>query len=183
MHEQVLADGDVIAIGAFEITCRMESTVTPAPRSQRAEDSDTEPAITSTLDLNVFDSLLETRVPEPGAPLLAEGFSVARLFFRASVALLATEDLEGTLEAVLDLLFEHLPVRRASLSLVDGETLAIIPAAFRALDEGSEAGMRISNTVALKAIKSRQAVLLRSEAGIVDGERLDSCFRWRRSKR
>jgi adenylate cyclase len=164
--EHTLRDGDRIRLGAVELTCKELGTAVPTRTPAVEIQEEEQQAIALTIEMARFDTLLlEAPVVAPTTRTAdLDGTTVARIFYRAAESLLSSDDLDETLEAVLDLVFEHLPAQRGSLSSWDPDTATLTPLAFRAQRDSPEAHMRLSRTVARTAVESRRSVLIREVA-------------------
>ncbi len=149
VEEHALADGDIL--GFTDVNIRFE-VVSYAPAVDQVErviiDAENIPTIGS--DIGVQEILAD--------PQLGVGWSLNR-YNQVARALLSSQDLESVLESVMDLIFESVPARRAVICLRDEETGEYVPRCARS-PENSRDDIRISKTIATRAVRDRKATLV-----------------------
>ena len=164
-----LSDGDELILGKFPIRIvgpggGRQVELTASEDSGNFQDEGT--IFRSAID---FSALAAGGAPVPGvaakeaAPALdAERLQkLLTIVTQASEVLLKTTDLDETLQKVLELVFEHLPVERGFVALWDESSESLVPKAVkrRNEDEGEEGEIKFSRTIALKVYKDKVSVL------------------------
>lgn len=157
-----LRNGDEILLGKFPLLFvdEVESSVELTPSGSQVDDA-SGTVFRSAVD---FSALAGQGPAEAAAP---ERLDVDRLqkllaiVTEVSGALLAPQPLEVTLNRLMDLVFEHLPVERGCIMLWDDEREDLAARLVRAREkkEGEQAEIAISRTIAEKVYKEKVAVL------------------------
>lgn len=168
-QDLALADGDELILGKFPL--RIEG---PGGGRQveltAAEESENMLQDEGTIFRSAIDFSALAAGGGPAGPAAAEvqpELDPARLqklltlVTQASEVLLKTTDLDETLQEVLELVFEHLPVERGFVALWDEKSSSLVPKAVkrRKEDEGEEGEIKFSRTIALKVYKDKVSVL------------------------
>ena len=148
---RVLADGDVIRVGAVELKTRL---VAPPSPPIVFEQEELIKGATMSLPLDDVKALLSG-----GAVWITD------LFNEAAEGLLSSSSLDAMLDTVLALIFKHLPAQRGSVCLYerDGETL--VHRASRTARGITEEPLRLSQTIVDKAVHGREAFLYQRGVG------------------
>jgi len=180
--DQVLRNGDRLDLG----TIRMYVEIGPESAASRArvifDESHAPRGHTEVLDLNGLDDLLQaagdltsqppifankenlsslgeeiSRAPESTGELL-------RLVSESAESLLSSTTLPETLERILALVFDNLPVERGVICLYDPESKSIEPMAMRNREGVPDVPMAISSNITGVAIEEKKAVLIKDTA-------------------
>lgn len=180
--DQLLRNGDRLDLG----TIRMYVEIGPESAASRARvifDEKPAPAgHTEVLDLSGLDDLLQaagdltnspprfthkiglsglgdeiSRAPEATGELL-------RLVSESAESLLSCTTLAETLDRILSLVFDNLPVERGVICLYDPASESIEPMAMRNREGVPDAPIAISSNIAGLAIKEKKAVLIKNTA-------------------
>ncbi len=180
--DQLLRNGDRLDLG----TIRMYVEIGPESATSRARvifDEKPAPAgHTEVLDLSGLDDLLQaagdltnspprfthkiglsglgdeiSRAPEATGELL-------RLVSESAESLLSCTTLAETLDRILSLVFDNLPVERGVICLYDPASESIEPMAMRNREGVPDAPIAISSNIAGLAIKEKKAVLIKNTA-------------------
>ena len=180
--DQLLRNGDRLDLG----TIRMYVEIGPESAASRARvifDEKPAPAgHTEVLDLSGLDDLLQaagdltnspprfthkiglsglgdeiSRAPEATGELL-------RLVSESAESLLSCTTLAETLDRILLLVFDNLPVERGVICLYDPASESIEPMAMRNREGVPDAPIAISSNIAGLAIKEKKAVLIKNTA-------------------
>lgn len=195
--EHVLQDGDVIRIGSFELRCQLktadeisvvdsESSEAEACLDMRDFNAlvdqvlvaDQEPADGKPADGKVEGTRLAMPklpglrsaarpVPARQPTLRQDAKRVLRILHGAANALMEHDELEATLERLVELVFENLPAERCFVLLKEGapgETGQLVPRIQRAAPGSTLSALRISRNIVDTALRSQQSVLVRDTA-------------------
>jgi adenylate cyclase len=178
--EQVLRNGDRLDLG----TLRMYVEIGPESQASRARVifGEDKPAsrYTEVLDLRGLDDLLQgasegTSQPadaaERGSGLSGFGDELSRaaeasggllrLVSESAESLLSCTTLPETIDRILSLVFDKLPVERGVICLYDPESGSIEPMAMRNREGVPDEPIEISTNITGAAIDEKQAVLIR----------------------
>jgi len=180
--EQILHNGDRLDLG----TIRMYVEIGPESAASRArvifDESSAPTGHTEVLDLHGLDDLLQaagdlTRNPalatnRSGLSGLGEDRSLAlegtgellRLVSESAESLLSCTTLAETLDRILSLVFDNLPVERGVICLYDPVSQSIEPMAMRNREGVPDAPIAISSNIAGVAIDEKKAVLIKDTA-------------------
>lgn len=179
--EQILHNGDRLDLGAI----RMYVEIGPESAASRARvifDEKTTPAgHTEVLDLHGLDDLLHAAGDFANSPFVADqtGLSglgdessrtsegtveLLRLVSESAESLLSCTTLAETLDRILSLVFDNLPVERGVICLYDPLSQSIEPMAMRNREGVPDSPIEISSNIAGVAIDEKKAVLIRDTA-------------------
>ena len=180
--DQLLRNGDRIDLG----TIRMYVDIGPESAASRARvifDENPAPSgHTEVLDLNGLDDLLNaagdltsnppTFTNKSGLSGFGEDISHApegtgellRLVSESAESLLSSTTLAETLDRILSLVFDNLPVERGVICLYDPASQAIEPMAMRNREGVPDAPIEISTNITGVAIDEKKAVLIKDTA-------------------
>lgn len=187
--QNALGHGMRISFGSEEVLCQLTGgSGSPSLPRASLEDLDddldagleaTSGSVMSQLDVGDFDGLVERVLagesdstegdPSLGQRRAATAISVVR---SAIDTLLEQRPLDATLGVILDLVFAHLPCDRGVILLMD-EDSKLIPAARKSRDEES-GELRISSSIARKAVETRTALLVKDTGVDLDFMNLES---------
>ena len=154
-----LEDGDSIMVGSFPVIFRDET-------ARRVELSNSTPSAVDEASGSIFRSATDfsSLVVRSGAP--ARGVNeterlrkLLAIVMEASSTLLAARPLDETLEKVLALVFEHLPVERGCIMLWDEKRQDLVHRVLRTRDGKNDAEMKISRTIAERVYRDKVAIL------------------------
>jgi adenylate cyclase len=180
--EQLLHNGDRLDLG----TIRMYVEIGPESAASRArvifDEKQAPSAHTEILDLHGLDDLLQaagdlshasplstnrsglsglgdeiSRAPEGTGELL-------RLVSESAESLLSSTTLPETLDRILSLVFDNLPVERGVICLYDAASQSIEPMAMRNREGIPDTPIAISSNIAGVAIDEKKAVLIKDTA-------------------
>ena len=154
-----LRDGDAIILGKFPMTFKDQTShVKLTPSSDSIMDEVSGTVVRSAVD---FTSLASKPAPQSrGKELDATRLrKLLAIVTEVSAALLSSRPLEDTLQKVLDLVFEHLPIERACIMLWDPKRQELIPRVLRTRDSKAAPDLKISRTIAEKVYREKVAVL------------------------
>ncbi|MBK7951346.1 MAG: FHA domain-containing protein [Deltaproteobacteria bacterium] len=181
VNEQVLQHGDRLDLG----TLRLYVEIGPESMASRArvifEEKKAPGLHTEVLDLQDLDHLLQgaergphlslfsekraltlgTDDPRPSAETAGE---LMRLVSGAAESLLSCTTLPETLDRILSLVFDNIPVERGVICLLDPESGSIEPMAMRNREGVPDVPMTISTNITGAAISDKQAILIRDTA-------------------
>jgi len=181
VSEQVLRNGDRLDLGALRIYVE----IGPESQASRArvifEEKKAPSRHTEVLDLQDLDQLLQGGERNSHLALLTEGRlatdrgeeslrrvesagELMRLVSEAAESLLSCTTLPETLERILALVFDNIPVERGVICLLDPESGSIEPMAMRNREGVPDVPMTISTNITGAAIADKQAVLIRDTA-------------------
>lgn len=180
--EQLLRNGDRIDLG----TIRMYVEIGPESAASRArvifDENPAPTGHTEVLDLNGLDDLLNaagdltsnppTFSNKSGLSGFGEDISHApegtgellRLVSESAESLLSCTTLAETLDRILSLVFDNLPVERGVICLYDPASQAIEPMAMRNREGVPDAPIEISTNITGVAIDEKKAVLIKDTA-------------------
>jgi adenylate cyclase len=180
--DQLLRNGDRIDLG----TIRMYVEIGPESAASRARvifDQNPAPTgYTEVLDLNGLDDLLHaagdltsnpsTFTSKSGLSGLGNEISRApegtgellRLVSESAESLLSCTTLPETLDRILSLVFDNLPVERGVICLYDAVAQSIEPMAMRNREGVPDAPIEISSNITGVAIDEKKAVLIKDTA-------------------
>lgn len=179
--EQVLRNGDRLDLG----TIRMHVEIGPETAPSRArvifEERRSPSRHTEVLDLHDLDQLLQGGERHPHLSLFTEKRAVPadgdeairtaestgelmRLVSEAAESLLSCTTLPETLDRILALVFDNIPVERGVICLLDPESGTIEPMAMRNREGVPDTPMTISTNITGAAIADKQAILIRDTA-------------------
>ena len=181
VNEQVLRNGDRIDLGSLRIFVEIGAE-SQASRARVIFDEKKAPGRhTEVLDLQDLDQLLQGG--ERSAHLsffadkrpLVEGNSesgrsaegageLMRLVSEAAESLLSCTTLPETMDRILALVFDNIPVERGVICLLDPESGSIEPMAMRNREGVPDVPMTISTNITGAAIDDQQAILIRDTA-------------------
>ena len=155
-----LRDGDVIMLGEIEITFHLDQKESASNQHRVILESDTshrnnKTAVFNMAELSVLSSVGDTRRNDSQQ---AAAWAVG-LFSQAAQALLSSDSLDDVLEKVLDLVFKNLPVERGVIALYN-EDDGVVPRISRSRLPNTSDTIRISQTIALEAVKLKQAIIV-----------------------
>lgn len=127
-----------------------------------------EQTMSSSIDVGNLDGLFQTILKDDGtqtsfgqvAPTSVGASEIIQLMRVATDSLLSNDDLDSTLQTVLDLVFQHLPANQASVMLFDEDNKTLIPRMQRTADGGHPSELRMSRHIANAAVTTKQAVLV-----------------------
>ncbi len=180
--DQLLHNGDRLDLGTIRIYVEI-GPESAASRTRVIFDEKPAPAgHTEVLDLSGLDDLLQaagdltnspprfthkiglsglgdeiSRAPEATGELL-------RLVSESAESLLSCTTLAETLDRILSLVFDNLPVERGVICLYDPASESIEPMAMRNREGVPDAPIAISSNIAGLAIKEKKAVLIKNTA-------------------
>lgn len=103
-----------------------------------------------------------------GAPTPNEPFKLLRLVSDAAETLLSCDSLDETLDRILALVFNSLPVERGVICLYDERDDRIIPKVMRTLEGRPDEQMIISNQIARSCIAEKRSILVQDT--LADGK-------------
>jgi adenylate cyclase len=174
--EHELQSGDRVRIGGFELECRLGAASEVALADAKAATA------AARLDMRNFDALvsqvLESR-PADSAPGLGaaprpapasrpasvqDARRVLQLLHGAANALMEHDELDATLNRVVELVFEHLPAERCFVLLKEEGSERLVPRIERAAPGAPQGELRISRNIVDTALRSQQSVLVRDTA-------------------
>jgi len=180
--DQLLRNGDRIDLG----TIRMYVEIGPESAASRArvifDENPAPTGHTEVLDLNGLDDLLNaagdltsnppTFTNKSGLSGFGEDISHApegtgellRLVSESAESLLSCTTLAETLDRILSLVFDNLPVERGVICLYDPASQAIEPMAMRNREGVPDAPIEISTNITGVAIDEKKAVLIKDTA-------------------
>lgn len=180
--DQLLHNGDRLDFG----TIRMYVEIGPESAASRArvifDDKATPAGHTELLDLHGLDDLLQAAGDLTSRPYTSDdktGLSglgdeipsareasggLLRLVSESAESLLSCTTLTETLDRILSLVFDNLPVERGVICLYDAESEAIEPMAMRNREGVPDTPILISSNITGLAIKEKKAVLIRDTA-------------------
>jgi adenylate cyclase len=182
VNDQILRNGDRLDLG----TIRMYVEIGPESAASRArvifEEKKAPSGFTEVLDVQGLDHLLQaagdrtlnppvftdkdalsglgneiSRTPESTGELM-------RLVSESAESLLSCETLTETLDRILSLVFDNLPVERGVICLFDPVTQSIEPMAMRNREGVPDTPMAISTNITGVAIEEKKAVLIKDTA-------------------
>lgn len=182
VQEQLLRNGDRLDLG----TIRMYVEIGPESAASRARvifhESREPRGHTEVLDLNGLDDLLVAAGERAGQasafrdidqlsdldadssrPTEGTG-ELLRLVSESAESLLASTTLPETLDQILSLVFDNLPVERGVICLYDPESMSIEPMAMRNREGVPDVPMAISSNITGLAIEEKKAVLIKDTA-------------------
>jgi adenylate cyclase len=153
-----LKDGDQILLGKFPMVFRDQAAgvaLTAAPQGSEVDE------VSGTIFRSAIDFSSLASKPSPARTPQMDADRLRKLLAivsEISRELLASKPLEHTLQRVLDLVFEHLPVERGCIVLREknGE---LTPRVVRARSAKAETDMKISRTIAEKVVSDKVSVL------------------------
>ena len=166
--EAQVHSGDVIHIGSVQLDVKALPSVDFSGDSMFENASGT--VIRRISDFNSefgldVSGVRSPRIPsEPGSKA-APGFTREKIFqvlVQVAKAMLETEDLNGLLETVMDMIFRYLPVERGLIILFD-EAGNPVPKLTKFLDDAEQQDIPISRTI-LKMVAEQQVSLMTSNA-------------------
>lgn len=176
--EQVLRHGDRLDLG----TLRIYVEIGPESQASRArvifEERKAPARHTEVLDLQGLDQLLQGAERPSNHPLFLDRRSLGagseesgrrsegagelmRLVSEAAESLLSCTTLPETLERILALVFDNIPVERGVICLLDPESGRVEPMAMRNREGIPDVPMTISTNITGAATADRQAILIR----------------------
>jgi adenylate cyclase len=184
--EQTLQNGDRIDLGAI----RMYVEIGPVSAASRArvifDESKAPSGYTEVLDIQGLDQLLQNAGDLANAPSVfqnKEGLSglgedllrpaettagriapLLRLVSESAESLLSCTTLPETLDRILSLVFDNIPVERGVICLYDPESKSIEPMAMRNREGVPDTPIAISTNISGLAIQQKQAVLIKDTA-------------------
>ncbi len=175
--EHELRSGDRLRIGGFELECRLGA----AGELTLADAKAATPA--AQLDMRNFDALVSQVLEAPPAREGAGGLGAAprpvpasrpasvqdarrvlQLLHGAANALMEHDELDATLNRVVELVFEHLPAERCFVLLKEEGSEQLTPRIERAAPGARQGELRISRNIVETALRSQQSVLVRDTA-------------------
>jgi adenylate cyclase len=155
-----LKDGDEILLGKLPMSFRDQAAgvALTAPPSGTMVDDVSGTIFRHAVD---FSSLANkpqqsARSPQMDADRLRKLLSIVT---EVSQALLAALPLDQTLQKVLDLVFQQLPVERGCVLLWDEKRMELVPKVSRSRDAKAAGEINISRTIAEKVFREKVAVL------------------------
>jgi adenylate cyclase len=180
IDEQKLQDGDRIDLGSTRLYVEIGPAPAPDVGARVVFSEREEPGLhTEILEMSGLTSLLSPAGPEPwaapadshaglvsgnlaqiGEEVTKDAGDPLRLVSLAAEALISCDSLDETLDRIMDLVFETLPVERGVICLHDYETGETTPTIMRTLD-GVPDDIKISSNIANHVIKKKQALLVR----------------------
>lgn len=182
VEEQLLRNGDRVDLG----TIRMYVEIGPESAASRARvifnEDNTKAGHTEVLDLQGLDHLLRaagdltSNAPvypdKRGLSGLGEEISrspevageLMRLVSASAESLLSCTTLSETLERILSLVFDNIPVERGVICLYDAGSESIEPMAMRNREGIPDAPIAISTNITGAAIEEKHAVLIKDTA-------------------
>ncbi|MBY0402160.1 FHA domain-containing protein, partial [Myxococcota bacterium] len=181
VNEQVLQNGDRLDLG----TLRLYVEIGPESMASRArvifEEKKAPGRHTEVLDLQDLDHLLQGAERGPHTSLFSEKRALTlgtddprpssetagelmRLVSEAAESLLSCTTLPETLDRILSLVFDNIPVERGVICLLDPESGSIEPMAMRNREGVPDIPMTISTNITGAAISDKQAILIRDTA-------------------
>jgi adenylate cyclase len=181
VQEQALRNGDRLDLGSI----RLYVEIGPESAASRARvifDEKKAPGRhTEVLDLQDLDQLLQGGERNPHLSFFAEKRALTasgddssriaetagelmRLVSEAAESLLSCTTLPETLDRILSLVFDNIPVERGVICLLDPESGTIEPMAMRNREGVPDAPMTISTNITGAAIGDKQAILIRDTA-------------------
>jgi adenylate cyclase len=184
--EQTLQNGDRIDLGAI----RMYVEIGPVSAASRARvifnESKAPSGYTEVLDIQGLDQLLQNAGDLANAASVfqnKEGLSglgedllrpaettagriapLLRLVSESAESLLSCTTLPETLDRILSLVFDNIPVERGVICLYDPESKSIEPMAMRNREGVPDTPIAISTNISGLAIQQKQAVLIKDTA-------------------
>jgi adenylate cyclase len=158
-----LQDGDEIILGKFPLTFSDESSNRRVSLTQVVSPEMSDSAGT-VFRLAVDFSALAASGPAAGttaAPMDAERLGkLLAILTKASKSLLTSKPLQDTLQNVLEIVFEHLPVDRGVIMLWDADRQALVEKVSRQRQAGTGAyEIKFSRTIADKVFRDKVSVL------------------------
>jgi len=179
VSEQKLQDGDRIDLGSTRLYVEIGPAEEPDASKLVVFSEQEEPGLhTEILEMSGLTSLLVPAAAEPWASQAEAGGRVSgnlaqigeevtketgdplRLVSQAAEALISCDSLGETLDRIMELVFETLPVERGVICLHDYETGETIPKVMRT-KAGVPDDIKISSNIANHVIKKKQALLVR----------------------
>jgi adenylate cyclase len=178
VERQLLRHGDRIDIGAARIFIELIDRPKSNPANVVFAEADERPMQrTSVLAVDHMDLLLNSKVDlnahsdwnskaslpkdEPGANVSAnDAGKLLRLVSDAAETLLSCESLDETLDRILGLVFNSLPVERGVICLYDERNDQIVPKVMRNLEGRPDDRITISNQIAQCCINEKRAILV-----------------------
>ena len=132
-----------------------------------------EQRLSTAIDVGNPEHLFKSILEEDGAKTsfgkvlssATDAAEIIQLMRVATDALLSNDDLDSTLETVVDLVFQHLPANQASVMLLDDDQKTLVPRLHRTAKGQRRADLRMSRHIANAAITSQQAVLVTDAEG------------------
>ncbi len=159
VDESALNHGDRIRIGDVDIEFRtvaqnrtqMHRVVLEGAEPERHNK-------TAVFDLASLNEISQLGSTKSAASVEGAAWAIG-LFNQATEALLSSRVLDEVLDRVMDIVFEHLPVQRGVIALYDPES-GLQPRVSRSADGGRNQTIRISESVAMEAIRKEQSILV-----------------------
>lgn len=174
VSQQALADGDRIDIGAARITAEIGSDSAVAEANVVFEESTrpgrlhTEVIEMTGLRSGRFASSDTYEASDPDAtrmdPVQQEPHTLQLLVREAAEVLLSCDSLDETLERILALVFDKLPVERGVICLYDAETNTAQPKVMRTRDGAPDDPVTISTKIVDEVIEHQRALLVQDTA-------------------
>jgi len=184
VREQVLRDGDRIDVGTIRMYVEIKERDDDRASKARVvfEDEPLPSMHTEILDMRGLDQLLQSKeIVDPSGvdlfdtgihsqvrraraesqPDSGEPFALLRLVGEAAEALLQCTTLAETLERILGLVFDKLPVERGVICLHDTEADSTEPMVMQTRDGIPDKPIGISSNIARDAIQQKRALLVR----------------------
>jgi adenylate cyclase len=185
--EHQLRDGDKIRIGGFEIQCHLEAfdeSTLIDPKDAEAEACldmrDFNALVAQVLDDRPQPPLGNTLIAPPRAPAASatpgrpvsaqqpertqDARRILQILHSAANALMEHDELDATLERLVELVFENLSAERCFVLLQEGEDGKLVPRIERAAPGSKLTALRISRNIVDAALGSQQSVLVRDTA-------------------
>lgn len=163
-----LAVGDVLTVGTFTLTVREEVVSTPPRPPGRPGVESSSTFVRSIADFNRDFGLDEVAPPEADVSLTMSGrrftSPVARgkifeILVQVAKTLIVAREVNEILGRVVDLLFDHLPLERAVVVLLDRNERPLPTLARQRGKEGAEPAELFSHTIVDTVMRERVAVL------------------------
>lgn len=165
--EQQLVNGDRIDVGAV----RLYVDIRPLSATAEARvvfDEEKERGLrTEVIDMQQLGSMLSAVVDEPEPDSLPAAdrppspeSNLLPLFSEAAEALISVETLKETLERILALVFNNLPVERGVICLYDEQAGTTEPKVMRTREGVANEPISISSNIANDVIQHKQALLV-----------------------
>jgi adenylate cyclase len=181
VSEQVLRNGDRLDLGSIRIFVEIGAESQASRARVIFEEKKSPTRQTEVLDLQDLDHLLQGGEVAPHLSFLgdkrplnqgaddtsrgAENASeLMRLVGEAAESLLSCTTLPETLDRILALVFDNIPVERGVICLLDPESGSIEPMAMRNREGVPDVPMTISTQITGAAISDRKAILIRDTA-------------------
>ena len=170
VREQALCDGDRIDLGSVRLYVEIRAGSTTSEPQVVFEKEQPRSLRTQILEMDQLDAILGMSgdlTPLPGQDVgsldftpPAESGGFVPLISEAAETLLSCDSLDDTLERILALVFDNLPVERGLICLYDEETDRTEPKVMRTREGVPEEPIVISSNITRDVIKRKQALLV-----------------------